>query len=121
MSFVRARRLTDVCTVWPRDASQQFPTFGQPYTLQCNFISGGKLQRDSNGDEFVPDATFRLQFDSREGFEALGLKRDDVILQGDFEDVETPDSTGQSTANKIRKVKTGTMLTGLYDVTVYTG
>ena len=115
MSFVRARRLTDICTVWPLEQGQFGTTFGAPYTMPCNFISEGKEQTDTDGTKFVPISTFRLTVTP----EGNKPKRGDVIAHGDHEGAASP--SGVASAFAVRKVKTGTMLVGSQDYTVYTG
>lgn len=115
MSFVRARRLTDICTVWPLEQGQYGTTFGTPYIMPCNFISEGKEQTDTDGTKFVPISTFRLTVTA----EGNKPKRGDIIGQGDHSEEASPSAVAG--AHAIRKVKTGTMLVGSQDYTVYTG
>ena len=37
------------------------PTFGSPVTVDCSFMSGGKLTRDDTGQEFVPNSTVWIE------------------------------------------------------------
>jgi hypothetical protein len=113
MSYVRARRLTDKVTVWRKSGYNP----DDPYNANtarvavypCNWIEGGKAQRDAEGVEFNPSKTIRLQ--------NANVKLSDYVAIGDIAGDTPPDD-----AEVVRGRKgAGTMLVGGLDLTVYTG
>lgn len=87
--------MKDNATVWPVTGQNEFGviTYDTPYLISCAWVSGGKLTRDANGNEFVPMDTYRT-VDARPN---LG----DYIALGDFTVDATPSS--KANANQIRK------------------
>jgi hypothetical protein len=113
MSFVRARRLTDKVTVWRKSGYNPNDPYNANTTrvgvFACNWIEGGSAQRDTEGVEFSPSKTIRLQ--------NADVRLSDYVYIGDVADATPPD-----TAEIVRGRKgAGTMLAGGLDLTVYTG
>lgn len=65
-NFAATVHMTDTATVWDVTGTNEFaqPSYGAPYLIKCNFFDDGKLQRDQNGDEFMPNGAYRT-FDAR--------------------------------------------------------
>lgn len=113
MSFVRARRLTDTVTVWRKSTYDPANPYASGVTrigaLACNWIEGGKAQRDATGVEFNPSKTIRLQ--------NADVRLGDHVAIGDIAGAIPPNN-----AEIVRGRKGGgTMLAGGVDLTVYTG
>ena len=113
MSRVRARRVTDKVTVWAKGGYDANNPYGQTFTRSgvypCNWIEGGRMQRDSEGVEFNPSKTIRLW--------NVAVNFGDRIYIGEVVGDEPPDDS-----EIIRGKKGGgTMLIGGTDLTVYTG
>jgi hypothetical protein len=77
--------------------------------FSCNWIEGGSAQRDTEGVEFNPNKTIRLQ--------NADVRLSDYVYIGSITDATPP-----SNAEIVRSRKGGgTMLAGGLDLTVYTG
>jgi hypothetical protein len=77
-------------TAWPVSYDEYSqPTYGAPMHIFGTFAAGGDQQRDNQGVEFVPSATYWTDAD---------LQRDWLIARGHLEGAP-PD-----TAERIRKV-----------------
>lgn len=113
MSYVRARRLTDKVTVWRKSGYDPDNPYSATTTrvdvYPCNWIEGGRSQRDAEGVEFSPSKTIRLQ-------------NADVLLSDYVAIGDIAGDTPPSNAEVVRRRRgAGTMLTGGVDLTVYTG
>ena len=112
MSLVRRRRLVDKVTVWSRsgyDASDPYGSgWSTPVVYDCNYMSGGSLQRDTDGTEFQPSLTIRLW--------GVSVSLGDKLAIGDYTFTRPVDN-----AEVVRAVNQGSTLRGVQDVTVFTG
>lgn len=113
MSIVRRRRLTDKVTVWRSGGYNASDPYAQTYTrvgsFACNWIEGGSVQQDSEGADFQPSKTIRLQ--------GVTIEFGDYVYIGDIADATPPND-----AEKVRSKKGGgTMLRGGVDLTIFTG
>lgn len=106
-------------TIWPLTVDQYGqPSYGTPYTMPCDFSSGGKIQRDESGTEFVPSSTFWF---SLEIGSSLMPEREWYVAYGDHSATPNPLNAG---GERIRKVSTDPMdKFGDYipDRAIYTG
>ncbi len=113
MSRVRQRRLDDFVTVWSKTGYDPNDPYADRFVLvdtyPCNWIEGGRMQRDTEGVEFSPNKTIRLW--------NVTVEYGDYVAIGAYTDATPP-----SDAEIIRgKRGGGTMLVGGTDLTVYTG
>ena len=115
MSRIRSRFLKDVVTVWRQNQTDDITS--DPYatswtlinTFPCNYIEGGKVQRNDQGSEFQPKQTIRLK--------DVDVKLGDKVIIGTSTAAEPPDEAEVIKAQK----GVGTPLIGSRDLTVYTG
>jgi hypothetical protein len=98
MNNAASKVMTAQATVWDITGTDQYggATYSSPYLIKCNYIEGGKLNRDDRGEEFMPMATFR-------SFNATP-KKGSVIAIGDH----TSSNPTAANAQTIRKVVTKT-------------
>lgn len=113
MSYVRARRLKNKVTVWRKSGYDPDNPYSATTTrvavYPCNWIEGGRAQRDTEGVEFSPSKTIRLQ--------NADVQLSDYVAIGDIAG-DTPPSSAEVVR---RRRGAGTMLAGGIDLTVYTG
>lgn len=87
-------------TIWPiagLDPRNQ-PTYGTPYIIpQIDYQIGGKVERDENGDEFIPNII--IYFEAADN-SSLVPKRDWYMKIGDH----TGESTPPKDAERIRTI-----------------
>lgn len=68
-------------TVWKVTIDEYSrPVYSAPYIIKCDYFSGGKVERDSTGAEFIPTSTYF--FEAAVG-SALVPRIDDYIKIGD--------------------------------------
>jgi len=112
MSRVRSRFLKDYVTIWSEstyDAGDRYSkSWTTPVSIKCNYLDGGEIQRDNQGAEFSPSATYRCK--------DYGVKVGDRVALGVLTSASPPDN-----AETVRKVKRKTTLVGSADMTFYTG
>lgn len=96
------RHMIDRVTYWARESVNDptdpysTETWSAPVTVPCEFESGGKLQRDQNGEEFAPASTY---------YTVTNIPRGAFVVLGTSTATEPP-----SNAEKVRKVGGGTSL-----------
>lgn len=112
MSRVRGRFLTDTVTRWREstyNANDPYASaWGEPEQFDCNYMTGGQVQRDSEGGEFQPLTTYRCK--------EVDIVIGDRVAQGCYTDLSPV--TGAET---VKKTATGSTLRGSKDMNVYTG
>ena len=98
------RHMIDQVTYWVRsDATNPTDPFASgswaaPVTVICEFESGGKIQRDQDGEEFMPSSTY---------YTASEIPAGAFVVLG-----SSVDSSPPATAEKVRKIGKGTSLRG---------
>jgi hypothetical protein len=99
-----SRHMIDKATYWLYVAGGS-PTdphvdgyYTVPVTLPCEFETGGKIQRDKNGEEFTPASTYYVTQEI-----PLGA----FVVTGEKTELTPP-----ANAEKVRKVGGGTSLKG---------
>lgn len=85
-------------------------TFGIAHDIKCQFVEDGKVQRDSNGQEFTPSGRFSIGIKPKLG--------DYIKVIGDN---DIAPATPPTDAMQIRKIVSGTAFHGAADYLVYTG
>lgn len=79
-------------TIWPvvvDDHSQV--SYSTPYTLKGDWMQGGSIVADQNGNEIIPNSTYF--FEAVDG-SPLVPKPDDYIKRGDHRSTATPITVG---------------------------
>lgn len=95
------RHMTDKVTYWVKsggDPNDPYaaPTVSAPVTLPCEYQSGGKVQRDQNGEEFAPGTTY---------WTVAQIPIGALVVLGESTNASPP-----TNAEKVRKVGGGTSL-----------
>ncbi len=86
--------------IWNAGASPTNPYadgfWSAPVTTKCEYMSGGKVQRTNENEEFTPNTTY---------YTTVSVPLGSFVILGESLEVEPP-----SNAEKIRKVGGGTSL-----------
>ena len=112
MTSPAARFRKSRCIIWTVTGSGDGygDTYGIAHDVKCQFVEDGKVQRDSNGQEFTPSGKF-----------SIGVKP----KLGDYIKViganDTATATPPTDAMQIRKIVSGTAFHGTADYLAYTG
>lgn len=100
------------CIIWTVASSGDGygDTYGIAHDIACQYVEDGKVQRDSNGQEFTPSGKF-----------SIGVKP----KLGDYIKViganDTATAMPPTDAMQIRKIGSGTAFHGSADYLAYTG
>jgi hypothetical protein len=108
--YARKRRMNDTATFWTLAGGGYYGgAWSTPATLACNYMAGGDLARDEEGNQFQPSSTFRF-------FGNPGIKVGDKIIQG-----TSAAAQPTTAAETVRKVITKTPMRGTAAYDILTG
>ena len=112
MSTIRGRFLKDTVTRWREgvyDPDNPYSSgWADPVTIKCNYRSGGSIQRDQDGADFMPESTYRCK--------SADVQVGDRVILG----ISTATKPTAS-AETVKQVVTKTPLRGSADMTFFTG
>tara|TARA_S200002703_G_scaffold90114_1_gene77741 strand:+ start:1674 stop:2012 length:339 start_codon:yes stop_codon:yes gene_type:complete len=107
------RHMIDKVTFWTKsgyDANDPYaePAWSAPTVIQCEYLTGGNMQRDGQGVEFQPSTTV---------YSVVSIPYDARLVFGESVATEPP-----SDAEIVRKTGFGTTLRGMVtEYEAYTG